>query len=643
MALMTDRRIPRARACLAVCAAWLAAILLASPVALACGDAAQSWAAACSASEGVRTEVEECLPGRVMVVATSPGGAPLRVELQRDAKHGFAHAGPYAVSPVGEFADWSAEPATTRRAFDAVLACAARGLPDAAVPPPPAQVPWVLAGAVAAFVALCAARLRRPSRRALATAAGLVALTAITWVARRSAFPASFFHQNGQGPLWVGFAMGTPTAYGPGYREIFGRVVDSASDPDLALIAVQSAAAALVPAFAWTIARASGGSRLVAWAIAVAIALDPVSARAARSESYYATVGTLLFASAAALALGTRAPRLRSLTWVIGSVSAGLFAAEAARVHPVGWIAAGLIPIGALAARGRARRRLPVGLAAGVVFAATLAVAAGPAILDVMRGPLGSKYGVGLDGNALQMLRGAVLGAGGVLAVLAMLSWRARGGRVPRALVVFAIVVAAVVANHIGPVTPWIFRAYLLVYVPAVAGGIAVLLTLPLSTPARRAAVAAAALAACLVADFAGVHRLTTRTTDEDEAAFVMRWRATLPQGAVVSYLAGVDLRRVFLALYEGGARNLHPHRVVAEEPLHTLHAGDLPSYWYASSLCATPKGRAFCEDVARHFPLEEVESADLVSQGSLPDLVYDEPRVRVVLYRVGDPHGGGH
>lgn len=160
----------RAPARLASCAV-IAAVLLVSPAARACSDEARSWAERCSAIEGVVVAPEYCMPDKLVVVATARGGcgaagAPLHVEINRDASRGFVHAGEFGASPVGDFADWSAEPASTRRAFDAVVACATPGIPEAAfVPvPDPARVSWALVGAVLALPALCVAALRLKPR-----------------------------------------------------------------------------------------------------------------------------------------------------------------------------------------------------------------------------------------------------------------------------------------------------------------------------------------------------------------------------------------------------------------------------------------------------------------------------------------------
>jgi hypothetical protein len=608
----------------------LGAVLLVSPATRACDDTARSWAAGCSAIQGVIVAPERCMPDRLVVVATAPGGAPLRVEIDRDASRGLVHAGQFGASPVGEFADWSAEPASTHRAFDAVVACALPGIPDTAFAPPspvPARVSWSLAGAVLALLSLCAAMFRRPSRRALATAARLVGLTAFTWLARRAFFPASFFHPNGQGPLWIGYALGQESSYGPGFRELFGLVVDGAADPDRALIAAQSAASALIPILAWATARASGGSRLFAWALAVVLALDPAAGRAARSEAYYATLATLLFASSFALALATRALRVRSFAFVAGGVAAGLFAAAAVRVHPIGWAAAAMIPLGALAARGRGRRRVGVGVAGGALFTVVLMAAAGAEVLGVLRGPLGHQYGAGMN-----TLGPGVRSGGLVLAVLVAAA--RRSSALSRALVVVTILLAAIGTNLLGPATPWVYRAYLLLFVPAATGGLAVLLSPRLVSPAWRAVPVGLAFAACLGSDLIAARNLTAHTTDEAEAAFALRWRATLPRGAVVDYLSSAGRRVVFLPLYEGTSGDVHPRRRSADEPVQCAGSGNRPTYYYASSLCSTPEGQAFCAEVERRSSLHEVASAELPAQESMPGLGFEHAPVRVALYR---------
>jgi hypothetical protein len=230
------------------------------------------------------------------------------------------------------------------------------------------------------------------------------------------------------------------------------------------------------------------------------------------------------------------------------------------------------------------------------------------------------------------MLRMAAIAGGAVLALLAGVARRVHA--VMRAAILIAIVLVAIGADRIEPSTPWMFRAYLLLYAPAALGGVAMLLASPHATRCWQAALPTAALAACLAADLAGARRLTTRTTDEDEAAFAMRWRSTLPRGAVVHYLGSAGRRRVFLPLHEGSSQEVLPRQHAAEEPLRPLRGGDRPTFYYASSLCSTPEGRGYCAGVEGRFVLEEVAGAELTSQASLPGLDLDASPVRVVLYR---------
>jgi hypothetical protein len=69
------------------------------------------------------------------------------------------------------------------------------------------------------------------------------------------------------------------------------------------------------------------------------------------------------------------------------------------------------------------------------------------------------------------------------------------------------------------------------------------------------------------------------------------------------------------------------------KEPLlPQLYGG---SFYYRSSLCATPEGRPACEALERGASLEVVEERELSAVASLPWLPLPGGPVRVGLYRV--------
>src|SRR5690606_20419509 len=173
----------------------------------------------------------------------------------------------------GEFGAWVEAPEAYRAALDAVVRCV-RARPDPIVdaigdhPPAPRgtragpdeprvhttlPLPWrALLGALLALAIL----VRRFGAKGLAERAmPLVALRAVVPLARRLLAPEAYFHQNGQGPLWIAHALGEPSSYGPGYAQLYWLAARGASDPDGAVFFAQSVLCALVPPAGFAIAR----------------------------------------------------------------------------------------------------------------------------------------------------------------------------------------------------------------------------------------------------------------------------------------------------------------------------------------------------------------------------------------------------
>ncbi|MCZ7677564.1 MAG: hypothetical protein M5U28_01820 [Sandaracinaceae bacterium] len=258
---------------LAACLGVLAALCALAPAASAqdvsrCPSEIVRWAEACG-SEPPR--LVEC-PGGHAIFAVGPGR--LRVDVTRRPEGAFVSLPSLGVSPVGEFSDWSEVPAADRAAFDALVQCA-RERPEAlvgslaATPAPPSgerpreaasapsgPLPWkiVLAAAVALLVLVQRFGVRGVAERA----APLLALGAVTMLARVLLVPESYFHQNGHGPSWIAHALGEPSSYGPGYAEVLYWAAIRAADPDAAVFLVQGALAALVPGAAYAMRARRG-------------------------------------------------------------------------------------------------------------------------------------------------------------------------------------------------------------------------------------------------------------------------------------------------------------------------------------------------------------------------------------------------
>jgi hypothetical protein len=353
-----------------------------APRAWAAEAGAEAWAARCPAERGLAATVSFRAEA-LLVFELAPSG--LQVEVRPDSPKSFRHAGAIGVSPIGEFADWNQAPAAQQAALETFVACAAAdptlaftGAPLSALERSAHRagavvvaVPWLLLGGLAALAA--ALWRARELRRRLPLLAGLfggaLALRAVL-------LPWAFFHQNGQGPLWIDYALGEPSPYGPGYREVFGWAarwaLDGAHAPDRAVFAAQAVLGALVVPAGWLLANRAGARPALGLVVALLLALDPSLARAAQSESYYATLASLLFLATAALSLGACRPshgalgapaaseRIGSVSFGLGVLGAGLFIAQAARLHPIGWVAAATSRSRASrspAARKRASRR----------------------------------------------------------------------------------------------------------------------------------------------------------------------------------------------------------------------------------------------------------------------------------------------
>jgi hypothetical protein len=640
----------------------------------ACAPALAAWAARCAAAQGVEVTATGCPHRRAILAVRAPGGRPLEIEVSEGVPGSFARVGALGVSPKGEFPDWKKAPDDARRAFDALAACVER---DPSLPMGSGayftriserpSIAWRLVAAALAAVAACALPLRggRPARataraaqpqgppvRAAAAAlasrsasaasklAPLLLLTAATWIFRRALLEEAFFHQNGQGPHWVGFALGDRSSYGPGFFEVLGIAAQrSPASPEGVLFRAQSALAALVPAAAWVIARCAGARPLLAWAIAILFAIDPVLGRIARSESYYAIASSLLFFAAAALASAARGLRVRSARFALGVVASGLFIAQAARIHPVCWAPASLVPLVIVACRGRLARRFATAAAAAAGIGVVVLLASGPTLLDTLRGATGERW--------LPQAQSTLGGKLGSCAAVGLLPWIAVAALVARrwpaaivaqrgALLTTVLAIGSA-TNLLGRLPAWITVAYWALYAPvlaaALAGGLAAL-----ARGRRGSATLAAALAASGVALAAlrwGAH--TALPTDALEQERVLALRDGLPRGAVVAYLARAGKGVLYLPIYpwrnEGRARLLAI--TPGEERNVRLEVNGPDVFYYRSSLCSTAAGRPACDWIERNHALAQVAAAELPARESSDAFRYDVPVVQVGLYRV--------
>ncbi len=630
-----------------------------------CGPAARAWARHCAAAQQMTVTPVYCVGERATFRLETPGAQALRVELSR------RKTGPARAVPVGDFPDWERVPRARRALLDKVRACVAAGI-DAAVfkpgkrtaggganlhrrgPLPPPGLPWrALAAALLAAGALLLSGHRVRRRRFLALTAAACALGAATFFFRRALFPPAFFHQNGQGPDWIKYALGVPSIYGPGFFQLFGLAAHvHPGRAERAVFLEAGLLAAAEPVCVLLIARASRARPLLAWTLAFAALAAPDLARLADSESYFGVCTALLLLAGAVLASGARAGRVRSWSFTLAVASAGLFIAQAALVHAVCWIPALLVPLVVLTGRGSLRRRGRLLVAAASGIALVVASTTGATLYRQAR--IQARWGGGAERAVLEVLsdHGMVLG---LALVIAILIWRR--GRPRRAaiwVVLLPLVAAAglIVGLTLGSGLPiWIRHGWWALELPAGVALVSALLG-SLGGIVRRRHVhqlVAAATALTSTAWFASSWRaLHELPTDALEARFVTSWRGTMPQGSSVAYLQRADKSIATMPVYGCcDRRDIVVHELSSrsdETPLvlrryAALVRGDRPVYYFRSSLCSTPAGSSACAAIERRLQLEPVAHTWLPARPSVPWTHYDGPRVEVGLFRVRDVH----
>ena len=605
-----------------------------------CPDDFRRWVTDCAARSDVMLAGSRCADG-VAVVGASADGASVEIELSTvGPRASFVRVGNVGLSPIGDFDDWSRVSPGMRRGLDAVRACVAAQAPDLSGVGAPRRLGAELSGAtwrtflaLAALVAWLALALAS-ARRAHLDAAIAVTLSIGVAVARRFVVDAAFFHQNGHGAEWVEQALCGATGYGPGYASVFQATARAAGRAaERGVFATQEMLAAIAVAAIYVIARRLAAPRPVAVALTLAVGIDPLLARLARSESYFALSLWLLTMALAALALRgrrTRAPRF----WLAVALAAVLLSI-AVTVHPVAWVPVACAPAVLVLGKGRRSERWIATFGALVVVVVVgCALSLGP-VLDVMYGSLGRQWGG-------QAPRGA-----SALALVACLSVPWACSLAPRRLAVWLApcgVMAATIAadrmtNLFGPESTMVpADAWRLLFrVTALVAATAIVVRL--TSRARRPFVHAPVIAAIAIAVLGIVHaawtfeNATTLPTDALETQRLATELQSLPANARLHYLEGSDRMHQRLPLYP--ACGVTRIRVVGESlrhPPRPIMAGD---YWLRAATCSTADGRPYCDEIERHLVLRAIDVAHLPARPSLPYLPYDADDVVSGLYHV--------
>jgi hypothetical protein len=445
--------------------------------------------------------------------------------------------------------------------------------------------------------------------------------------------PNRFFHQNGQGPLWVEAALlGGESPYGPGYAEVFGWVAGlSHSAPDRAVFLGMSIGAAATPAMVWLVARCSGADSRVAWLLAGWAGVHPLMARLAQGESYLAVQQTLVLGAAAILVWAGRKRGERDrFLWAV--LAAGFLISQAARIHPTSWLPAAVVPLVLLALAGRPSGRVRrTALAAGGIATVVAATAFG-AMWDVYAGPLGQQWA---PTSLLSLPRFSETHAA-VFAALATVAFLGRP-RVHAGIVVGAASTTLLMlfsADLLERDVPWVADAYRVQALPVLlATGVASLRLLTMRckrTQGWLGPLSIVVVAALLTAARWAPHR--TVPTDALEQSWAMRWRGTLSQGTQLVYLRRAGDRILMLPLYSGGPVQAMGLEAAPGLAIPQLRVGIT---YYRSSLCSTPEGSLACAAMERGVDLEVLEERDFPAIASQPWAPLAMAPIRVGLYRV--------
>ena len=596
-----------------------------------CPEGTRARIAGCGAESGVELSVARCPEG--VIVVHAGGQANLDIEIAPKSPRSFHTVGELGVSPIGQFADWAKEPEARRVALSAVEKCVAQGkavvLPEkGSAPASPLPIP-LLIGVVSVLVCWMSGRRGNRARGLLVALSAWAIVLGLRWMLLAPAF----FHQNGHGPAWIQAALSSGGfSYGPGFRELFAAIARAGgTTPERGVFLAAAALGATVPVSGYLGARGVGASKLLALALALSLAVDPVLIRIAASESYFGIGTALAFAAAGLVAWSSARPKRRTL--VIATLAAGALIAEAARVHPVTWLPTALIPTVALLGPGSLRRRLRVAFALGAGSAVVVALLAGPSLLAVLRGSLGHQW------MPAAGPRTDVLGALAPLVVMvAVLGAAAR----PRGFVIAAVFAAALLVARVFDLlsapNPAVDAAALRLYWPVLSLAL-VAWIVRASRRARSARFprwAPAALFAAVGALHAAItwRPMTALPTDALEQRFALAWRTELSRDTRVVYLRQVGQRVMTLPLYDGVTATPLPVAEADAAPLSSMGS----VLYYRSSLCASEEGRPVCERIEHGATLTPVVERELPARPSMRWSPLPGPSLHVGLYRVSRP-----
>ena len=617
----------------------LVATAAASPRAASspCADAVIAWTARLAAAIAVPAEATTCPPGAMVIRLRPRGATPIDVEITGPPRPAFRRAGRLGAAPIVEVANYSDLPAPQRRAFEALTAWTAAhdaeiDLDEAKAPAmssrAPAAAPRLLGLAALLVIAARLVTPRAPAASRFEWRAAL-ALFAAALALRLALGLWGPLHVNGQGPLWIRGALAEPAlldGYGPGYRELFSlpaRLVAAA--PDRAIFALNAALSALISPLAFALARALGIDRRRALAPALLLALDAVMIRGAATESYFPALIALTLGAQLLLVLAAREPSRSRARSSLLALAGALLAAQAARIHPVGWGPLALTPLVVLAAGPRARSlaaRVVVGASAALLVALAIAATSGLGLLapfaEVARH--GRSHG-GLLGPVASML---LLAA--ALPLLALARPR------PCVIAAGAHLALLLLTRRVYAQSALWQASYDSLYLALPLIGLAALVPAGIARARAAPALALAALGLLALRERAA---FTPRTTEQREYSWLRSRIAALPEGCALVHVARAGDRRLFLPDYRPpGARAFS---VEDAEGALMARARSRCVVYARTSLCSSEEGRARCDaiEAAGEIGWRELDQASFPAAPSFDALPYDRAVIEDALLGV--------
>jgi hypothetical protein len=497
---------------------------------------------------------------------------------------------------------------------------------------PDVGVEWTMPAAVALlFLALRRRRSLPPSGFLSAVVVAAVAL-----VLRLALGPWAPLHVNGHGPRFVAGAVNHPAdiaAYGPGYSEIFGPVAALLpSNPDWAIFACNALFSALVPPLVLAIGRMTGVARGPAFVAAMLLAIDPIAIRMGATEAYFAAIGFLGTAASAALLLALfemeAGGRWRA-TGVL--VAAGLLLAQAARIHPCGWVVMATVPFVVLAGdAGSWRRRALMCVAAAAVSGGVLLLTSASVLLDVLGNiRSGAVFSPGLP-SAWPLV--AVVLPGILYARLAPRPWLALPA---------AISVTALLMTRHGFDASWIWaQSYSRLWLALPL--IATLACVPPALLRRRWVTLAAATVVVLAWIRLGLPVIAARSTEQLEYRWVRAQLRRVPSACRIVHLAFAGKRGLALPTYVGPARAAVAMDLRRPDTIEAALSPAACLYYVHSSLCSTVDGRPGCEAIERRLTLRPIARATFSGAGEFDTFSHDGDAVETIIARVERVDGRG-